>query len=519
MAKGPIGAQVYGFNTGSTGVAVIGSFDNVEPPQAAIKSLEKLLAWKLDVHHINPLGTAVMTAGAKEKFAEGQKVTLPVIAGHRQVNYTDCPGDALFSLLPDIRQAVAGIGLPKIYDFAVSATAISPNGDGQQDSLTVTSTNSEPDKWSVAIRNSDGVLVRTLSGYGVKASATWDGSDNNGVVVPDGAYSLTAGATSALGTALPATATVIIDTTPPKLVSGGLRTAIFSPNGDGIADLALVDFVTSEALSARLQIKDANGAIVRVYKWASLTAGKHTLSWDGESISDGTSTPAPDGAYTIQLDLRDSVANSASTSFAVQLNRIIGSPVMSPSWFSPNGDGRADTAAFSFQLFSLATVKVKVAGKAGVVLRLSPESLAVGPNTWSWDGRDQAGVLVPDGRYRVSATASNVSGVVSVGANIMKDTTRPRLSAPNPRALALGGNARLTYMARDTYSTLALVTATVTRPSGARVKSLHLGWVRVGQKHFCVFRPASAGRYNVTFRAQDLALNSAAPVAISLIVK
>ena len=143
----------------------------------------------------------------------------------------------------------------------------------------------------------------------------------------------------------------------------------------------------------------------------------------------------------------------------------------------------------------------------------------MGPDTWSWDGRDQTGALVPDGRYRVSATASSVSGVVSVGANIMKDTTRPRLSAPNPRTLALGGKARLTYLARDTYSTLALVTATVTRPSGARVKILHLGWVRTGQKHVCVFKPASGGRYYVTFRAQDMALNSATPVVLSLSVK
>ena len=51
------------------------------------------------------------------------------------------------------------------------------------------------------------------------------------------------------------------------------------------------------------------------------------------------------------------------------------------------------------------------------------------------------------------------------------------------------------------------------------MKSFHLGWVRVGQKHICVFKPASSGRYYVTFRAQDLALNSAAPVVISLTVK
>ena len=34
-------------------------------------------------------------------------------------NYTACPGDALYRLLPGVRTAVGGMGLPKIYDFNV----------------------------------------------------------------------------------------------------------------------------------------------------------------------------------------------------------------------------------------------------------------------------------------------------------------------------------------------------------------------------------------------------------------
>ena len=137
VTKGPIGAQVLGFNTGSTGVSIIGDFTNATPPAAAVSALKRLLAWKLDVHHVDPRGSAVLTCAYGQKFATGQRVTFPAIAGHRQANYTSCPGDGLYALLPAVRKAVAGIGLPKIYGFTVSEQYLSPNGDGVQDKTSV----------------------------------------------------------------------------------------------------------------------------------------------------------------------------------------------------------------------------------------------------------------------------------------------------------------------------------------------------------------------------------------------
>ncbi len=48
-----------------------------------------------------------MTCGSTQKFKAGAAVTLPVIAGHRDANYTECPGDAFYALLPTVRAAVA----------------------------------------------------------------------------------------------------------------------------------------------------------------------------------------------------------------------------------------------------------------------------------------------------------------------------------------------------------------------------------------------------------------------------
>jgi F-type H+-transporting ATPase subunit gamma len=51
-----------GFNAGSTGVALIGSFDSSPVPGATYSALRSLLDWKLAYHHVDPMGTTVIDA-------------------------------------------------------------------------------------------------------------------------------------------------------------------------------------------------------------------------------------------------------------------------------------------------------------------------------------------------------------------------------------------------------------------------------------------------------------------------
>jgi len=105
--EGVVGAHAYGFNTGSTGVALLGTYTSATPSAAALASLEHLLAWKLELHDLDPMGRTTMTCGGTDLYQRGQTVTLPVIAGHRDVNRTVCPGDTLYAKLPELRRAVA----------------------------------------------------------------------------------------------------------------------------------------------------------------------------------------------------------------------------------------------------------------------------------------------------------------------------------------------------------------------------------------------------------------------------
>lgn len=104
-----VGAHAAGFNTGSVGVAVLGTFDSVGPSSLALGSLQRTLAWRLSGGGVDPMGTATMTSGGglTSKYPAGAVVTLDAVSGHRDTGLTGCPGTALYRQLPAIRLQVA----------------------------------------------------------------------------------------------------------------------------------------------------------------------------------------------------------------------------------------------------------------------------------------------------------------------------------------------------------------------------------------------------------------------------
>jgi hypothetical protein len=105
-----VGAQAGGYNLFSTGIAVLGTFSSVPISKAARDALEKLLAWKLSLHGVPAQGRVtvkVNPAGASySRFPANARVSLPRIAGHRDGDATECPGNVLYGELPAIRTGV-----------------------------------------------------------------------------------------------------------------------------------------------------------------------------------------------------------------------------------------------------------------------------------------------------------------------------------------------------------------------------------------------------------------------------
>lgn len=104
-----IGGHTSGFNTVSTGVAVLGSFTNEAPTAEAYNAVVEVLAFKLGYHGVDPKGSSTVTVGSNTsaKWPEGTSVTLQNIQGHGDSNKTSCPGAKLLAMLPQLRNDVA----------------------------------------------------------------------------------------------------------------------------------------------------------------------------------------------------------------------------------------------------------------------------------------------------------------------------------------------------------------------------------------------------------------------------
>jgi hypothetical protein len=103
-----VGAQAQGFNSVSTGIANVGTFEDVPQSNEALGAMAALIRWKLPLHGQPTAGTVTVTSagGASNRFGAGAQVTFERVSGHRDGNNTACPGSALYAQLPELRRRV-----------------------------------------------------------------------------------------------------------------------------------------------------------------------------------------------------------------------------------------------------------------------------------------------------------------------------------------------------------------------------------------------------------------------------
>ncbi|WP_327677494.1 peptidoglycan recognition protein [Kitasatospora sp. NBC_00458] len=102
------GAHTLGFNTDSAGVAAIGTYVSDVPPQPLLDGLAGISAWKLGLTDQDAAGrTRLVSGSSASRYPLGTTVTFDAVSGHRDGFNTECPGAALYPLLPDLRARAA----------------------------------------------------------------------------------------------------------------------------------------------------------------------------------------------------------------------------------------------------------------------------------------------------------------------------------------------------------------------------------------------------------------------------
>jgi hypothetical protein len=155
-----VGAHAGGWNTGSVGVSILGNFDvsGETASTASRTAVRDLLAWKFDLHRIDPLGSVTITGGGAQtsRYPSGTTLTVPTIVGHTLLNFTACPGVNFYGYVRDgnLGREVRA-RMDQFLPMPVGATPLT--GDFNGDGVTNTGYRAGPE---FVLRMTDGRVVR-----------------------------------------------------------------------------------------------------------------------------------------------------------------------------------------------------------------------------------------------------------------------------------------------------------------------------------------------------------------------
>jgi hypothetical protein len=407
--KNVIGAHSQGFNTGTFGVALIGNYSHATPPKAQQDALVSLLAWRLDVAHVDPLSTVVYTSGGNLKFKSGKNVTLRAISGHRDTGPSECPGTGAYVLLSGLAKRVSLTGLPKLYSPSVTGVLGGP--------VRIQARLSSSLPWTVTVVDQLGRTVATGSGKGTAIDWTW-----SSLVAGKGLFTWTIsspGALSVTGT-LGIGRPLPTPTPTPSFSLTNLATtpSVITPNADGSADVMTVSFTLGTAALVTAQVLDESGAPMLTLVNEQRTAGNNSFEWGAHVLVDGR--------YRIVVTAKSGTKSVTKTADVVVDRTLAGLQAM-PMVISPNGDGVNDSTTLSFGLAQNVPVRLDLM-QAGVIVG-SPfqGQMGIGPQTLVWDGSGFGAPLF-DGTYQATITITDQLGDVQLAVPITIDNTPPKLT-------------------------------------------------------------------------------------------
>ena len=427
IEKAVVGAHAMGFNLGSVGVALIGTYNGVGMTAAERASLVKLLAWRLDVAHVDPLSTTTRVSTGNPRYAKGTSVQLRAVSGHRDAYPTSCPGSTVYAQLPAVARQVAATGLPKIYSPIVFGAI------GGSVRFTARLSTSLP--WTVTVTDSLGHVVGSTTGAGRAVDWTWDAT-----MMPRGRYRYTIAAGGA-GDSAARPVTGAIGQALPQLTLTHLRVrpSVISPNGDGVDDTARITYTLGAAASLTMTLSDAAGTPIASLFSGPMTAGAHSFVWNDVGLVDGR--------YGLTLAAQGANGKVVSTKAMFYVDRTLGGIRLAPALISPNGDGAFDTTTLSFTLAAAVWGKVELWRGRSLVAPLLERPFAVGPVQVPWDGR-VAGKRAADGRYQLVLTITDELTTLTKRLAVVVDTAPPRVRLVSRSKLRFWSSEPATVTAR-----------------------------------------------------------------------
>jgi outer membrane protein OmpA-like peptidoglycan-associated protein len=294
---------------------------------------------------------------------------------------------------------------PPRLEVRIEDLMFSPNGDGVKDTVVMEIDAEQMIEWTAEIATISEINVKTINwGTDIPDVFEWDGTGENGNILPEGIYTITISGTDRAGNLTRKKFEGITLDVRERQATVDIDTPVFSPNGDGLLD-TLTFF---PILSDRYRI-DTWDLIVQIEKGdtARRFRGRRYMPnfivWDGKPqaglMSEIFSEGLPSGFYTYFLKV---IYTSGVNTYSFKRDLILDVDPpeiyleVQPEIFSPDGDGVDDTLSIGCEVNDLTDIlgwKAKVYTADDRVFKTFVGT-GMPAETIAWDGVSDRGVLV-----------------------------------------------------------------------------------------------------------------------------
>lgn len=239
-----------------------------------------------------------------------------------------------------------------------------------------------------------------------------------------------------------------------------------TPDGTGRDDVTDVDYTLRKRANVSATLIGSDG------KTTYLLRPPQTRAPDDYQIAFNGTVPVPgkkwlrvvpDGTYRFVVQAKDPTGQTVTREAPITVKNADTTPpeiaqvtVQYPT-FTPNGDGDQDTTNVGYQLTKKAKVRVYATSATGAFnLILAPKTLDAGMLSFAWDGTDQNGNVLPDGKYDIHIEATDLAGnftdYVTKVAIANGGTPRASISSVKftPTAIAVGGSIHVEVTVKNT---------------------------------------------------------------------
>ena len=297
--------------------------------------------------------------------------------------------------------------------FTGDENIFSPGDPGARSTLTITQRGSREDLWEAGIYNAAGNRVRSFNfENAAPTTIVWDGTDDEGTIVPDGVYRYRISATDrALNFTEASLENIIVNTIRP-VVGLSISHAYFSPNGDGIQDTVGLIFnipVREGIASWELEVRDNTGAARRTFSGAANIPQR--IEFDGR---DDSGRLLPEATYTASLSVRyrnGFISTAVSPGFTLDITPPTARVQLEDTAFSPTGERNRllIIQEGSNEVSWLGEIR-RSGAPAGTPPVRTFRFTGTPPPRIEWDGMTDAGALAPDGFYTYQLSSTDLAG-------------------------------------------------------------------------------------------------------------